>query len=169
MGSGFSVGVCQKWERTFNSFATPQTRKALIRTGIVLGKNGGPLKPLKALTKIGLGGRQGPGNQYFSWLHENDFVNIINFIINTPTATGAYNVTAPFPVPNEYMMRVLRRAVGIPFGIPLPTWLLEVGAILIHTETELVLKSRRVIPKRLLEAGYKFQYQNIEAALDNLI
>jgi len=167
-GSGFSVDVCQQWEGTFNNFETKQTRKVLIRTGIVLGKNGGPLKPLKMLAKFGLGGAQGPGNQYFSWLHEKDFVCIIDFIISNTTLTGPCNVTAPTPVDNTNIMKALRTAVGAPFGIPLPKWLLEFGAVLIGTETELILKSRKVIPKKLMDAGYNFQFANIEDALSDL-
>ena len=146
----------------FNRFETNGTRKVLIRTGIVLGKDGGPLKPLKMLVKFGLGGRQGPGNQYFSWLHEKDFVRIIDFIIANPNMNGTYNVTAPMPADNSHIMKALRNAVGMPFAIPLPKWLLEFGAVLIGTETELVLKSRKVIPKRLLEAGYSFQFAKLE-------
>jgi uncharacterized protein len=168
IGSGFSVDVCQQWESTFNSYETPQTRKILIRTGIVLGKRGGPLKPLKMLAKFGLGGKQGAGNQYFSWLHEKDFVGIVDFIIGNDSTRGAYNVTAPSPVPNSQVMSSLRHVLGIPFGLPLPKWLLEFGSIVIQTETELVLKSRRVIPKRLLQGGYKFQFENIEDALVEL-
>ncbi|HOX84205.1 MAG TPA: TIGR01777 family oxidoreductase [Chryseolinea sp.] len=168
IGTGFSVDVCQKWENTFNRFETSQTRKILIRTGIVLGKIGGPLKPLKMLAKFGLGGKHGSGDQYFSWLHDKDFVNIIQFLIDNPDAEGEYNVTAPKPVVNSQIMKALRSAIGISFGLPQPKWLLEFGALLIGTETELILKSRRVIPKRLLEAGYKFQFDNIEKAMIDL-
>jgi uncharacterized protein len=168
IGTGFSVDVCQKWESTFNSFETPRTRKVLIRTGIVLGREGGPLKPLKMLAKFGLGGKQGPGNQYFSWLHEKDFAGIVDFIIANDSISGAYNVTAPTPVPNSQIMFSLRQVLGVPFGLPLPRWLLEFGAVLIRTEPELVLKSRRVVPKRLLQAGYKFQFENVENALEDL-
>ena len=167
-GTGFSVDVCQQWERTFNSFECSRTRKVLIRTGIVLGRNEGPLKPLKVLAKLGLGGKHGPGNQYFSWLHENDFVNIIDCFMTNSELTGAFNVTAPTPIPNHNFMTALRNAIVVPFGLPLPVWLLEFGALLIGTETELILKSRRVVPKRLLEAGYEFQFDNIDEALADL-
>lgn len=168
-GSGFSVDVCQQWEGAFNRFDLPKTRKVIIRTGIVLGKRGGPLKPLKMLAKLGAGGKQGNGNQYFSWLHEDDFVNIIEFICSNTQLSGAYNVTAPSPVSNQQVMKTMRAAVGIPFGLPLPEWLLEIGAILINTETELILKSRRVVPKKLIEAGYQFKFTDIEEALKDLV
>ena len=168
IGTGFSVDVCQQWEKIFNSTQTPSTRKVIIRTAIVLGKGGGALKPLKNLAKLGVGGKQGPGNQYFSWIHEQDFVNIIDFIVEHDDLHGALNVSNPNPITNEHIMHVLRKAVGVPFGIPMPTWLLEFGAMLIGTETELVLKSRRVVPKRLLDAGYEFQFTTIEKALVDL-
>lgn len=168
-GSGFSVDVCQKWEGTCNEFVTPRTRKVLIRTGIVLGKTGNALKALKRLVKLGLGGKQGPGNQYCSWLHENDFVKIIDHIVNQENMRGAYNVTAPSPIANTQLMKTLRKVLNIPFGLPLPKWFLEFGALLIDTETELILKSRRVVPKRLLEEGYRFEFATIDAALEDLL
>jgi uncharacterized protein (TIGR01777 family) len=168
IGSGFSVDVCLKWEATFNSFHTPQTRKVLIRTGIVLGRDGGPLKPLRMLAKFGVGGKQGDGTQYFSWLHERDFVNIIDYLITHNEMSGVFNVTAPTPVPNITIMKALRNSVGVPFGLPMPVWLLEIGSYIIRTETELVLKSRRVVPKRLLQSGYRFQFNTIESALADL-
>jgi uncharacterized protein len=169
IGSGFSVDVCQQWERTFNQFELKNTRKVLIRTGIVLGKNGGPFTPLKTLAKVGLGGKQGRGDQYFSWLHERDFIGIINFIIAHQKLEGVYNVTAPTPVPNRHIMKAMRNTLKIPVGLPLPIWVLEVGAVIINTETELILKSRRVVPKRLLDAGYQFEFETIEAAVEELL
>lgn len=168
-GSGFSVDVCRKWEEVFNTYAIPGTRKIIMRTGIVIGKNGGPLKPLKMLAKIGVGGKQGNGKQYVSWLHENDFINIVDFFIANESTSGIYNLTAPKPIPNNEFMKALRSAVGADFGVPLPKWLLEIGAFIIRTETELILKSRRVTPKRLLEAGYRFRFETIEKALTQLV
>lgn len=168
IGTGFSVDVCEKWEAIFNSMAAPRTRKILIRTGIVLGKREGPLKSLKMLARLGLGGHQGHGDQYFSWLHEADFVRSIEFLINHQAATGAYNITAPTPVPNYCFMKEMRKALSIPFGLPTPVWLLEMGAVLIRTETELILKSRRVVPKRLQDAGYTFLFNTIDDALTDL-
>ncbi|HEV8512187.1 MAG TPA: TIGR01777 family oxidoreductase [Cyclobacteriaceae bacterium] len=168
IGSGFSVDVCQKWEAAFNKFEMKHTRKVLLRTGIVLGKNGGPMKPLKMLAKLGFGGKQGPGTQYFSWLHADDFVGIVDFIVANQSLSGAYNVTAPTPIPNQQFMSALRSILKVPIGIPLPKWLLELGAVIIGTETELVLKSRRVIPRKLLDVGYKFRYDGIDMALNDL-
>lgn len=168
MGEGFSVDVCQKWEAMFNSMPAPRTRRMLIRTGIVLGKHQGPLKPLKMLTRFGLGGAQGKGNQYFSWLHEDDFAASLEFLIRNESATGVYNITAPVPIPNLQFMKSLRKAMGIPRGLPSPIWLLEFGAVLIRTETELILKSRRVVPRRLLESGYTFKFKTIDEALSDL-
>jgi uncharacterized protein len=168
IGTGFSVDVCQKWESTFNSFETGQTRKIIIRTSIVLGKKGGALKPLKVLAKLGLGGHQGPGNQYFSWIHEEDFIQIIDFIITHPSVVGVYNLASPHPITNHQIMKTLRSAMGVVIGLPMPSMLLKVGAVLIGTETELILKSRRVIPARLLESGYEFKFKDIEDAMTDL-
>lgn len=168
IGKGFSVDVCEKWEAVFNSINVPTTRKVIIRTAIVLGKKGGALQPLKMLARLGMGGKQGPGNQYFSWLHEQDFIAIIDFIISHTRISGVYNLAAPAPIPNHQIMKALCRVVGMPVRIPMPTWLLKFGAILIKTETELILKSRRVVPRKLLDAGYQFQYSKIEDALADL-
>jgi uncharacterized protein (TIGR01777 family) len=168
-GSGFSVDVCQQWEQTFNKFETKATRKIIIRTGIVLGKVNGALKPLKMLARLGLGGPQGQGSQYFSWIHEKDFVRAIEFFIHNSATQGVYNIVSPTPVTNAHAMRSLRSAVKIPFGIPLPKPLLEIGALLINTETELILKSRRVVPKRLEQNGFEFEYKTIESALQDLV
>lgn len=169
IGEGFSVDVCKKLEKAFDNIDTPRTRKVVLRIGIVLGKNGGALTPLKNLVKVGFGGKQGDGNQFFSWLHEKDFVGIIDHVMINDDIIGVYNATSPKPVPNQEIMRALRKAIRIPFGLPMPKWLLKIGAIIIRTETELILKSRRVVPIKLLQSGYKFQFENIELALTDLI
>lgn len=167
-GEGFSVDVCQQWENVFNQEKVPGTRKVAIRTGIVLGRDGGPFLHLRRMTRLGLGGKQGNGRQYVSWLHESDFADIIEFLITNASCSGAYNVTAPNPLPNRQFMQALRKSLGMPFGLPAPAWLLEIGARLIGTETELILKSRRVVPVRLQQAGYVFRFPQVSEALENL-
>ena len=167
-GTGFSVDVCQRWEKTFLDFTTPRTRKVIIRTAIVLGKKGGALKPLTLLAMTGLGGPQGRGDQYVSWLHEKDFVSIIDFIIAHEEIQGVYNLSAPNPVPNKEFMNVLRQTHKVRVGIPIPAWLLTAGAFVIRTEPELVLKSRRVVPSRLLASGYRFHFEDTRSALTDL-
>lgn len=168
LGAGFSVDVCQKWEAMFNVFTLPHTRKVIIRTGIVLGKNGGPFIPLLNLVRMMMGGRQGDGRQYCSWLHEVDFVRAIEFIINTPFIQGTYNLTSPNPISNSAFMKVFRNSVNRRFGIPLSRLVLEFGALLIGTETELILKSRRVVPQKLLEAGFRFKFAHLDAAVKDI-
>ncbi|MEO9967445.1 MAG: TIGR01777 family oxidoreductase [Reichenbachiella sp.] len=168
IGDGFSVDVCQKWEDIFNNIDIPNTRKVILRTAIVLGKDGGALSPLKNLARLGIGGRQGSGKQYVSWLHEKDFVNIVDFIIENEGLSGVVNASSPNPITNRLFMKTLRGTLGIPFGINSPKWLLEIGALIIRTETELVLKSRRVVPKRLTDRGFRFSYPEIDKALAEL-
>ncbi len=169
IGTGFSVNVATNWEKAFFSLQTPKTRKVALRTAIVLGKNGGALPPILNLVKIGLGGKQGKGNQKFSWIHETDFARSLEFIIHTPTIQGAINIVAPKPTTNYILMKTLRNVLQIPFGIPLPKPLLEIGAFFIKTETELILKSRNVIPQKLMENGFRHTYSDIENAIKNII
>ncbi|MEM6524548.1 MAG: TIGR01777 family oxidoreductase [Bacteroidota bacterium] len=169
MGDGFSVDVCQKWEEAFNAFELPNTRKAIARIAIVLGRKGGALQPLLKLAKFGLGGHQGEGNQMVSWLHQDDFTTMMDYLINSNSLSGIFNLAAPNPVTNKVLMKALREAVGIKFGIPTPTWLLEMGARIIQTETELILKSRYVAPRRMIDNRYQFQFESIGRALPNLL
>lgn len=168
IGSGFSVDVCKKWEESFNKFALPRTRKVILRTAIVLGNTGGALQPLKRLVKMGLGGKQGNGQQYFSWLHENDFNRIVEYCILNDQIKGVYNAAAPHPVMNITLMSLLRKAYKMPIGIPTPKLLLEIGALIIRTETELVLKSRFVVPTKFLDTGFLFKFENLEEALSEI-
>ena len=168
IGNDFSINVALSWEKAFFKTETPSTLKTALRTSIVLGKNGGAFIPLKTLAKIGFGGKQGKGNQFVSWIHEEDFANAIDFIIQKEI-TGAINIVAPQPIRNVDFMMKLRKAVRFPFGIPMSSFLLEIGSFLIRTETELVLKSRNVIPKRLLENGFQFKFGNIDSAFQNLL
>ncbi|MBJ2126546.1 TIGR01777 family oxidoreductase [Flavobacterium sp. IB48] len=168
IGNDFSINVALSWEKAFFKTETPKTLKTALRTSIVLGKNGGAFVPLKTLAKIGFGGKQGSGNQFVSWIHEDDFANAVDFIIEKEM-TGVINVVSPTPIRNVDFMEKLRKAVGFPFGIPLNKFFLEIGSFFIRTETELVLKSRNVIPKWLLENGFRFKFGDIDEAFKNLL
>ena len=169
IGSGFSVNVATNWEKTFFSFQVSQTRQVALRMAIVLGKNGGVIKALKNLVRFGLGGKQGNGNQMFSWIHIEDLYNVILFVQQHKEISGVLNTSAPNPVNNKTLMELMRKYVGVPVGLPTPTWLLKMGAVLIKTETELILKSRWVIPERLLNAGFEFKYPTMAEALKNIL
>lgn len=168
IGNDFSINVALSWEKAFFKTETPNTLKTAIRTSIVLGKNGGALIPLKTLAKFGLGGKQGKGNQFVSWIHEEDFARAVDFILEKELI-GKINIVSPKPVQNVDFMKKLRKAVGFPFGIPLSKTLLEIGSFFIRTETELVLKSRNVIPKLLLENGFEFKFGNVDEAFQDLV
>jgi uncharacterized protein (TIGR01777 family) len=168
IGNDFSINVALSWEKSFFKTETPNTLKTALRTSIVLGKNGGAFVPLKTLAKLGFGGKQGKGNQFISWIHEEDFANAIDFIIQKEM-TGVINIVSPEPIANKSFMSLLRKAVGIPFGIPINEPMLKFGSFFIRTEAELVLKSRNVIPKRLLENGFQFKFDTLEKALENLV
>lgn len=168
IGDDFSMNIAKSWEKTFFEIKNPNTRKIALRTAIVLGKKGGAFIPLKNLTKYGLGGKQGSGNQKVSWIHELDFARAIEFLLTKNNLEGIFNLSVPNPTNNKLLMKTLRQEIKIPFGIPHPIWLLEIGAKLIGTETELILKSRNVIPQRLLKENFKFKYQTINKAIQNL-
>lgn len=168
IGNDFSINVALSWEKAFFKTETPNTLKTALRTSIVLGKNGGAFIPLKTLAKTGFGGKQGKGNQFVSWIHEEDFANAIDFILQKEI-TGVINIVSPKPIRNADFMQKLRKAVGFPFGIPMNTFLLKIGSFIIRTEPELVLKSRNVIPKRLLENAFEFKYGDIDNAFRDLL
>ncbi|WP_396166303.1 TIGR01777 family oxidoreductase [Flavobacterium sp.] len=168
IGDDFSMNVATQWEKVFLETETSKTIKTTLRTSIVLGKKGGAFIPLKRLTKFGLGGKQGKGNQFISWIHETDYARAIEFIIEKEIS-GVVNIVSPKPISNNEFMFKLRNALKIPIGIPTPTFLLTIGAKLIGTETELILKSRNVIPKTLLENGFQFEYETLEKTFRNLI
>ncbi|MCF3109530.1 TIGR01777 family oxidoreductase [Niabella sp. CC-SYL272] len=168
IGTGFSVNVARSWEQAFFETPTPQTRKIALRMAIVLGKGGGVIQPYSNLVRFGLGGVQGSGQQVFSWIHIEDMYRIICFCMQQPLPKGVYNAAAPFPVLNKQLMLALRQRIKPPVYFSSPEWLLKLGAILIGTETELVLKSRWVVPQKLLEAGFAFQYPTLNEALDEI-
>ena len=168
IGSGFSVDVAKAWEETFFNFKLAQTRQVALRIAIVLGDSGGVMNPYKNLVRFGLGGNQGSGRQMFSWIHIEDLFQIILFLMKNKELEGTFNCSSPNPVTNRELMAHLRRSMDKQFGIPTPAWMLKMGAILIRTETELVLKSRWVIPERLEQAGYRFKYSHLENALKEI-
>ena len=169
IGSGFSVNVATNWEKTFFDFKLLKTRQVALRMAIVLGKDGGVIKPIKNLVRFGLGGKQGSGNQMFSWIHIEDLYNVIVFLQQHKECVGFFNTSAPNPVTNKTLMQLFRKNMNIPIGLPIPKWILQFGAVLIKTETELVLKSRWVIPERLLQQGFTFKYSVVDEALKNIL
>jgi uncharacterized protein (TIGR01777 family) len=164
----FSIDVVTSWERALNESAVPHTRKVLLRSAMTMSPDrDGVFDTLLGLTRRGLGGRAGDGNQYVSWIHDQDFIRAVSWIIKHEEINGPINLAAPCPVTNAEFMRILREAWGMRFGLPATAWMLEIGAILIRTETELILKSRRVIPRRLQESGFSFLFPAwAEAARD---
>lgn len=168
IGNDFSMNVAQSWEKAFFKTETRNTKKTVLRTSIVLGKKGGAFLPLKNLTIMGFGGKQGNGKQFVSWIHEEDFAKALEFVFNKEI-TGIINIVSPTPIQNKDFMKALRKELKIPFGTPMGKRLLEFGAKITGTETELVLKSRNVIPKRLQENGFTFNYTNLEASFKNLL
>lgn len=168
IGNDFSMNVAKVWEKAFFETENPKTKKTALRTSIVLGKNGGAFLPLKNLTRFGLGGKQGNGNQFVSWIHEQDFARAVAFCIENEL-TGIVNIVSPKPIKNRDFMKRLQRSLGISGGLPIGKKMLEIGAKIIGTETELILKSRNVIPARLLDNGFTFDFGNLEDAFKNLL
>ncbi len=186
IGAGFSVEVAKAWEQALFADELPATRRVALRSAIVFG-DGGVLGALRTLAKLGFGGANHDGRwpvskarvaagtahypgairgaQRFSWVHIEDVARILDFIEDHPELSGPINASAPHPVDNRSFMASVRRVLGVRFGPPMPRWMLELGAIGIRTETELVLKSRWVVPEKLQEAGFKFNHPELEPAL----
>lgn len=169
IGDDFSMNICKSWEQEFFKTSTDNVRKVALRTSIVLGNNGGAFPKMKMLTKSGLGGKQGRGDQKVSWIHIEDFCRAVECLIENENFSGPVNITAPAPVSNEKFMAALRRKMRVAFGINAPVWQLEMASALVGTETELLLKSRNVYPGKLLKSGFEFICPDIETALDELI
>ncbi len=168
IGKGFSVDVCRAWEDAVAEAETRQTRKVLLRMAMVMGPEpGGVFTAFRLLARLGLGGTLGPGTQYMSWLHHEDLFAMLEWIRLNGALDGIFNACAPCPLPNREFMRTMRKACGVPIGLPAARWMLETGAFFLRTETELLLKSRRVVPARLLQSGFRFRYPEFpEAARD---
>jgi len=164
----FSVEIAKNWEAELDAADTPQTRKVALRAAMVMSPDrGGVFDYLSWLTRLGLGGPIAGGRQYVSWIHDTDFVRAVALLIREPIA-GAVNIAAPNPLPQKDFMRELRRAWDRPIGLPATRWMAEIGAFALRSDTELLLKSRRVVPGRLAEAGFEFHFPNWREAADNL-
>ena len=166
----FSIDVAKAWEMAANDVPTPQTRKVLMRSALTLSPDrGGIFDVLLGLVRKGLGGTAGSGKQYISWVHDLDFIRSVYWLIENETLSGPINIASPEPLPNREFMRILRKAVGFPFGIPAMEWQLAIGAVLMRSETELILKSRRVVPSRLLDSGFEFKFPHWADAAKDLV
>ncbi len=165
----FSIDVARAWERELDAATTPRTRKVMLRSAMTMSPDrGGVFDVLYGLVRRGLGGRASDGRQFVSWIHERDFTRATRFLIERDDLAGAINIAAPHPLRNAEFMRELRRAAGVRFGLPATRLMLELGAFAMRTETELILKSRRVVPGRLLAAGFEFEFPEWPAAARDL-
>jgi hypothetical protein len=166
----FSIDVAKAWEEAFFASPLPHTRKIAIRSAMTFSPDlGGVFDVLSRLVRTGLGGTQGSGNQFVSWIHEADFVSAVDLLIAREELAGVVNLASPNPLPNRDFMRALREAWGVRFGPAAPEWAIEIGTWLMRTESELVLKSRRVVPGRLLAAGFEFLFPEWPAAARDLV
>ncbi len=164
----FSIEVAKAWEAACNEVELPATRKVLLRSAMTMSPDkGGIFDVLLTLVRRGLAGTCGDGRQYVSWIHEQDFVSAVYWLIEHDM-NGAVNLCSPTPLPNTEFMRTLRESWGTRIGLPATRWMLELGALFLRTETELILKSRRVMPRRLLDAGFVFAYPNWREASQEL-
>ncbi len=168
VGEGFSPEVCKRWEAAFHRYDTLDTRKVFLRIGIVIQSQGGILKPFINLAKFGLGGKIGSGEQYLSWIHEVDFFNLVDWVIENENIQGVIHASSPNPIKNKDFMRAIREKLGVHVGLPSFEWATKIGAWLIGTEPELVLSGRRVVSARLDKNGFEFTNSEFTAALRTL-
>lgn len=165
----FSIEVATAWEWACDEAVTPGRRKVLMRSAMVMSPDrGGIFDTLYRLVRRGLGGPAASGRQYVSWVHDRDFITAVRFLIARNDLAGPVNIASPNPIPYAEFMRILRRAAGVPIGLPATRWMLEIGAFLMRTDTELLLKSRRVVPGRLLAAGFGFAFPDWPTAAADL-
>lgn len=166
----FSTRIAKSWEAEQTAAATPHTRKVALRSAMVMSPDkGGVLDVLLTMARLGLGGPVAGGQQFVSWIHERDFVRACDLLIERADISGPVNLAAPGSLPQRDLMRVLRREAGMPIGLPATAWMAEIGAWVMRSDTELLLKSRRVAPGRLLEAGFEFELPGWEAAACDLV
>lgn len=165
-----SIEIAKVWEAELNAAETPHTRKVALRSAMTMSPDQGSIfDTLRTLTKRGLGGTIGDGKQFVSWIHERDFCRAVDWLIVDDAFSGPVNLASPNPLPQAEFQRVLREKMGVGFGLPTPAWMAEIGAALMGTEAELILKSRRVVPGRLLEAGFEFEFPEWDAACADLL
>jgi uncharacterized protein len=169
LATDFLADVVKQWEQKFFSYQLPATRKVALRTSVVLGSNGGALKPLSMLSQFGLGGTQAGGSQIVSWIHIEDYFRIVLFLLEQDALQGVFNCTSPNPISNKEFMGTIRKTLHIPIGIPAPAWIIGIGAKIIGTESSLLLNSSYLVPKRLLSTGFRFSYPELDKALFNLL
>ena len=166
---GYSVKIAQNWEAAQEQAETPTTRKVALRSAMVMSPDrGGVFDVLSWLARLGLGGSVAGGTQYVSWIHDRDFIRAVQFLIERDDLAGAMNLAAPGPVPQGQFMRDLRSAWRMPVGLPATRWMAELGAFAIRSDTEILLKSRRVVPGRLVDAGFAFDFPDWHAAAADL-
>jgi uncharacterized protein (TIGR01777 family) len=166
----FSIDVARRWEEAFYASTTPATRKIALRSSMTMSPDkGGVFSVLSGLVRAGLGGTQGSGRQYVSWIHDRDYCRAIDFLIEHGDISGPVNLTSPRPLPNREFLHDLRRAWGMPFGLPAAAWMLEIGAFFLRTETELILKSRQVVPALLQRHGFTFEFPRWPEAAADLV
>ena len=166
----FSVDIAQAWERSQREANTPRTRQVALRTTMVMSPDrGGIFDVLLGLTRAGLGGPIAGGRQFVSWIHDRDFARAVAFSIEHDELQGPINLAAPHPLPQREFMAELRAAWGARIGLPASRWMAEIGAFLLRTDTELTLKSRRVVPRRLLDAGFQFDFPDWPSAVKNIV
>lgn len=165
----FSIDVAKAWEQALSQASTPGTRKILMRSAMIMSPDrGGIFDVLLRLVRYGLGGPAGGGQQYVSWIHDNDFSAAVLWLLRNDSLQGPINLASPNPIPYSEFMRAIRQEWGIRIGLPATKWMLEIGAVAIQTETELILKSRRVVPHRLPESGFEFRFPRWPGAAQDL-
>ncbi|MGW0472199.1 DUF1731 domain-containing protein [Streptomyces coeruleorubidus] len=166
----YSVDIAKAWEREQETAGTPHTRKVALRAAMVMSPDrGGVFDVLLRLARLGLGGPVAGGAQYVSWIHEQDFVRAVEFLVARDDIAGPVNLAAPAPLPHRDFMRALRTAWGVPVGLPATRLMAEAGAFVLRSDTELLFKSRRVVPGRLLDAGFTLGHPDWPAAADDLV
>lgn len=169
LGDDFLSDVARQWEKTFFGFNLTDTRQVALRTSVVLGRDGGVLKPLVTLSRLWLGGKQADGNQIFSWIHIEDYFRTLIFLCDNDSVRGVINCTSPNPITNNDFMCSIRKHLRVLIGICAPAFIIKLGARVMGTEPELILNSSYILPKRLLDAGFQFAYPDIDKALYNLL